>query len=78
MRVPFFHLLYLVKQILLYIVVYCYLQVRANALIKCASLYIQTDEEEKCFANFKLAEQIDPQNSDIYHHRGQVTVCVCV
>lgn len=47
-------------------------KVRANALIKCASLYIQTDEEEKCFANFKLAEQIDPQNSDVYHHRGQI------
>lgn len=47
-------------------------RVRVNALIKLASLDMQTDRTINCFENFTKAEEIDPTNSDLYHHRGQV------
>merc|ERR1712141_998948 len=41
-------------------------KIRANALIKRASLYIQS------FKDFERATEIDPNNADVSHHRGQV------
>lgn len=29
---------------------------------------------EKCMRDFAAAELVDPDNSDIYHHRGQVNL----
>jgi len=51
--------------------------VRVNALIKRASLYIQMCKDpqkdpELSLADFGLAAEIDPNNSDIFNHRGQV------
>lgn len=45
---------------------------KVNALIKRASLYTQLENTESCLEDFAQAAQLDPQNCDIYHHRGQV------
>lgn len=47
-------------------------KVKVNALIKRASLYTQLENTERCLEDFAHAAQLDPNNSDIYHHRGQV------
>jgi len=52
-------------------------KIRSNALIKRASLFIQQCKDPvqdplKAMADFSKAVEIDPDNSDIYHHRGQV------
>jgi len=52
-------------------------KIRVNALVKRASLFIQqcndpTKDAELSFADFTMAVNIDPNNPDIYHHRGQV------
>lgn len=47
---------------------------RANALIKRASLNMQIEKHEECFEDFEKAIEIDPRNSDVFHHRGQVYV----
>ena len=52
-------------------------KIRANALIKRASLYIQQCKDPqqdplRAMADFSKAEEIDSENCDIYHHRGQV------
>ncbi|XP_055539127.1 mitochondrial import receptor subunit TOM70 [Wyeomyia smithii] len=53
-------------------------KLRANALIKRASLAMQTQPNlpEECFKYFSKAEELDPSNSDIYHHRGQVYILI--
>ena len=57
-------------------------RLRVNALIKRASLYIQQCKDpikdpDMSFADFAKAEKIDPENTDIYHHRGQVRFSTC-
>lgn len=47
-------------------------KVKVNALIKRASLYTQLENTERCLEDFAYASKLDPNNSDIYHHRGQV------
>lgn len=52
-------------------------KIKVNALIKRASLFIQQCKDpqkdpELSFADFAQAAEIDPENADIYHHRGQV------
>ena len=52
-------------------------KVRANALIKRASLFIQRCKDPQqdsllSFKDFEKAIEIDPTNADVYHHRGQV------
>uniref|UniRef100_A0A182Y5V8 Uncharacterized protein n=1 Tax=Anopheles stephensi TaxID=30069 RepID=A0A182Y5V8_ANOST len=51
-------------------------RLRSNALIKRASLAMQTQPETpgECFKFFTRAEEIDSTNGDIYHHRGQVYI----
>ncbi|CAG9135253.1 unnamed protein product [Plutella xylostella] len=47
-------------------------KVKVNALIKRASLFTQLENTERCLEDFARAAELDPPNSDIYHHRGQV------
>lgn len=47
-------------------------KLRSNALTKRASLYMQTERKDESMVDFDKAIQIDPENPDIYHHRGQV------
>ena len=52
-------------------------KLKANALIKRDSLTIQQCQNPEqdatlSFADFQKALDIDPNNSDVYHHRGQV------
>lgn len=47
-------------------------KVKVNAFIKRASLFTQLENTERCLEDFAQAAQLDPNNSDIYHHRGQV------
>jgi len=56
-------------------------KVRVNALIKRASLFIQqckdpSKDPELSFADFSAALELDPDNADIYHHRGQVHLLI--
>lgn len=48
--------------------------VKANALIKRASLNVQNEEHQKGFEDFASAEKLDSSNADVYHQRGQVYV----
>lgn len=48
--------------------------IKVNALIKRASWYIQHEETDKGFADFQMADKLDPKNADIYHQRGQVYI----
>lgn len=43
-----------------------------NSLIKRASVYHQQEQLEKSYEDLKKAEQIDPNSSEVYHHRAQV------
>jgi len=47
-------------------------QIRSNALIKRGSLKMQLGQQEEALADFNSAVMQDSENSDIYHHRGQV------
>jgi len=52
-----------------------------NALIKRASLSIQqckdpSKDPQLSFADFAAAVELDPDNADIYHHRGQVHLLI--
>jgi len=56
-------------------------KLRVNALIKRASLYIQqckdpNKDPQLSFADFSHAVELDPENADIYHHRGQVHLLI--
>lgn len=46
--------------------------VKVNALIKRATLYMQIENSEMTFNDFELAVKTNPSYGDIYHHRGQV------
>lgn len=48
------------------------IQLRANALIKRGSMYMQQQQPLLSTQDFNMAADIDPQNADVYHHRGQV------
>ena len=55
-------------------------QVRSNALIKRGSLKMQNGQQVEALEDFATAIEDDPENSDIYHHRGQVwllQLCIC-
>jgi len=56
-------------------------KLRVNALIKRASLYIQqckdpSTDPQLSFADFNRAAELDPDNADVYHHRGQVHLLI--
>lgn len=48
-------------------------QLRANALIKRGSMYMQQQQPVLSTQDFNTAAEIDKRNPDVYHHRGQVT-----
>lgn len=48
--------------------------IKVNALIKRASLNVQSEQHQKGFEDFNAAEQMDSQNADVYHQRGQVYI----
>ncbi|KAK2158456.1 hypothetical protein LSH36_170g04057 [Paralvinella palmiformis] len=47
-------------------------RIKSNALIKRGSLQMQNGQTDAALADFQQAIDIDPENSDIYHHRGQL------
>lgn len=49
-------------------------KLRSNALIKRASIHLQLENVQTCLSDFDAAIVIDEHNSDIYHHRGVVSV----
>jgi len=51
-------------------------KLQSNALTKRASLHMQTEQKELSFTDFELAIKVDPENPDIYHHRGQVYLLI--
>lgn len=56
-------------------------KLKVNALIKRASLYIQQCKDPSkdpmlSFSDFTRAVELDPENADIYHHRGQVHLLI--
>lgn len=51
-------------------------KLRSNALTKRASLHMQTEQKDLSFADFDKAIEIDSENPDVYHHRGQVYLLV--
>lgn len=54
--------------------IYKYTQLRANALIKRGSMYMQQQQPLLSTQDFNIAAEIDTRNPDVYHHRGQVRV----
>lgn len=48
-------------------------RIRSNALIKRGSLRMQNGLQTEALDDFATAIRVDPENSDIYHHRGQVS-----
>ena len=58
-------------------------KLRVNALIKRASLYIQrckdpSTDPQLSFVDFSRAIELEPENADIYHHRGQVSLDIFI
>ncbi|XP_071957600.1 mitochondrial import receptor subunit TOM70-like [Antedon mediterranea] len=49
-------------------------KLRANALIKRGSMHMQEGNSAPAMADFATAVQLDPDNPDIYHHRGQLNL----
>ncbi|XP_069496091.1 mitochondrial import receptor subunit TOM70 [Ambystoma mexicanum] len=49
-------------------------KLRANALIKRGSMYMQQQQPNLSTQDFNMAADIDPQNADVYHHRGQLKI----
>jgi mitochondrial import receptor subunit TOM70 len=45
-----------------------------NSLIKRSSVYHQQEQVEKSFEDLKQAENIDPNCSEVFHHRAQVMI----
>ncbi|XP_071095664.1 mitochondrial import receptor subunit TOM70-like [Haliotis cracherodii] len=51
-------------------------EVHVNALVKMGSLVMQADKSQEALAFFSKAETVDPNNSDVFHHRGQQLLLV--
>lgn len=49
-------------------------KLRANALIKRGSMYMQQQQPQLSTQDFNLAADIDKRNADVYHHRGQLKI----
>lgn len=48
------------------------IKLKVNCLIKRGSMHLQATMLNECVEDFKKAISLDPDNSDIYHHRGQI------
>uniref|UniRef100_A0A665UWH5 Mitochondrial import receptor subunit TOM70 n=1 Tax=Echeneis naucrates TaxID=173247 RepID=A0A665UWH5_ECHNA len=49
-------------------------KLRANALIKRGSMYMQQQQPLLSTQDFNMAAEIDKHNPDVYHHRGQLKI----
>ncbi|XP_071760852.1 mitochondrial import receptor subunit TOM70 [Centroberyx gerrardi] len=49
-------------------------KLRANALIKRGSMYMQQQQPLLSTQDFNMAAEIDTRNADVYHHRGQLKI----
>ncbi|CAL9695980.1 unnamed protein product [Knipowitschia caucasica] len=49
-------------------------KLRANALIKRGSMYMQQQQPHLSTQDFNMAADIDTRNPDVYHHRGQLKI----
>ncbi|XP_034563071.1 mitochondrial import receptor subunit TOM70 [Notolabrus celidotus] len=49
-------------------------KLRANALIKRGSMYMQQQQPMLSTQDFNMAAEIDSSNPDVYHHRGQLKI----
>ncbi|KAF0042627.1 hypothetical protein F2P81_006159 [Scophthalmus maximus] len=49
-------------------------RLRANALIKRGSMYMQQQQPMLSTQDFNMAAEIDTRNPDVYHHRGQLKI----
>ncbi|KAG8450369.1 hypothetical protein GDO86_002861 [Hymenochirus boettgeri] len=49
-------------------------KLRANALIKRGSMYMQQQQSLLSTQDFNMAADLNPQNPDVYHHRGQLKI----
>ncbi|XP_063959836.1 mitochondrial import receptor subunit TOM70-like isoform X1 [Lytechinus pictus] len=47
-------------------------KLKANALIKRGSMHMQEGQQMEAMTDFGQAATIDPDNADVYHHRGQL------
>ncbi|KAB7498288.1 Mitochondrial import receptor subunit TOM70 [Armadillidium nasatum] len=52
------------------------LKIKVNALIKRGTIYMHTDNLSSCLQDFRNAREMDPTNSDVYHHLGQIYLLV--
>ncbi|XP_077968022.1 mitochondrial import receptor subunit TOM70-like [Styela clava] len=50
------------------------IKLRVNALIKRGSLYMQEQHPDKAQEDFDYAVKLDPENTDVLHHRGQLHI----
>jgi import receptor subunit TOM70 len=49
-------------------------QYKSNAYLKRCSLHMQQNRQAEAKADLKLAEEADPDNADVYQHRGQLYI----
>ncbi|XP_033968794.1 mitochondrial import receptor subunit TOM70, partial [Trematomus bernacchii] len=49
-------------------------KLKANALIKRGSMYMQQQQPMLSTQDFNMAADIDTRNPDVYHHRGQLKI----
>ncbi|KAJ7378009.1 Mitochondrial import receptor subunit TOM70 [Desmophyllum pertusum] len=47
-------------------------KLKVNCLIKRGSMQLQASNVMECYQDFNKAISLDPDNPDIYHHRGQI------
>ncbi|KAA0713111.1 Mitochondrial import receptor subunit TOM70 [Triplophysa tibetana] len=51
-----------------------FVKLRANALIKRGSMYMQQQQPQLSTQDFNMAAVMDPRNADVFHHRGQLKI----
>lgn len=49
-------------------------RVKSNAYIKRGSLFMQHGKKDEALDDFQAAQDADPSNADVYHHRGQLLI----
>ena len=58
------------------VILFQYLKVKVNAIIKRASYKLQQEQTNEAIADFAYALELDPENCDVYYHRGQVSLTI--
>lgn len=52
------------------------LKMKVNALVKRGSLFMQHEKVDDSLRDFDKAALLDPLNSDVFHHRGQIHLLI--